>query len=319
MKIKDKASLPKPLVNADLAPLIDQYANTDAYWYLSPRSEIDASPKQPISAELIIERSNQEVGRWPLNPRTYGSLVLRQLQAKEELYAVPHIKGYSYENYEQLVALKEQEWRLLMDLQHKLNKMLWARYTLDDTAGIDLQQAITWWERAEQIEAGISLDKIWQARGGIGSPLFKGHSDFLAELLAPLQAGYDALEAFMAECPPPVATGQSIAEAQTDGKGRRYSERHWYTSGEYGDGGPIFYNYYCPYNELERVLVDGRMVMRAKEQRYPNAPVEECAPFDDVEQEEELLPTHDVPVREQLLHIRQLIDNLLSQLDYEGD
>jgi hypothetical protein len=236
------------------------------------------------------------------------------LQTQEELYAIPHVQGYEYENYAQLTALKEQEWKLLMDLQHELNKMLWARYTLDDTAGIDLQRALAWWERSEQVEAAISLDKIWEARTGIGSPLFKGHSDYLAELLAPLQAGYEGLEAFLAEYPPPTVALQAALEGQTDGKGQRYKERHWYTRGEYGDG-PIFHNYYCPYNEIEHVLVDGRMVMRVKEQFYPNAPIEECAPFDDVEDEQDYPPAQDETVRQQLLHIRQLIDNLLGQLD----
>jgi hypothetical protein len=315
MEKEAKVKLPKPLANADIVPLIDQYANTNACWYLSPRSEIGASPRQPIRAELVIEQNSQEAGRWGLNPRTYGSIVLRHLQAQEELYKIPHAKGYKYENYEQLTALKEQEWRLLMDLKHELNKMLWGRYTLDDTAGIDLQQAIAWWERAEQVEAAISLDKLWQARAGIGSPLFKGHSDYLAELLAPLQAGYELLKNFMSECPPPTVTIHAITEEQTDGKGLRYKERHWYTDGEYGDGGPIFHNYYCPYNEIESVLVDGRMVMRAKEQFYPNAPVEECAHPDDFNEVQDYPPAQDMPVREQLLYIRQLIDNLLGQLD----
>ncbi|TFZ63226.1 hypothetical protein E4631_23260 [Hymenobacter sp. UV11] len=312
MEKNAKQKLAKPLSNADLAPLIDQYVNTNACWYLSPRSELDASPKQPIRAELIIEQNGQQIGKWELNPRTYGSIVLRHLQAQAELYTVPHAIGYHYENYEQLKTLKEQEWRLLMDLQHELNKMLWARYTLDDTAGIDLQQAVAWWERSERVEAAISLEKIWKVRAGIGSPLFKGHSDYLAELLAPLQAGYEGLESFMAECPPPTVTIQAATEEQTDGKGQRYKERHWYTNGEYGDG-PILHNYYCPYNELEPIpgSVNG---MRIKERFYPNAPVEEYAPFDSSDAVHSS-SAQDGPVRAQLLHIRQLIDTLLGQID----
>jgi len=308
MTKETKVKLPKPLANAQLAPLLDQYAATNACWYLSPRSDVGASPKQPISAELIIEQNNQEVGRWQLNPRTYGSIVLRHLQAQEELYAIPHVQGYKYESYKQLRALQKQATSLLMNLKFKLNKLLWARYTLDDTAGIAVQEAVAWWERAERIEAAISLDKLWKVLPGVGSPLFKSHSDYLAELIVPVQAGYEGLVAFMAEYPPPTRTIPAATEALTDGKGQRYQQRHWYTNGEYGDG-PILYNYYCPYNELEPIP-GTKAGVRVKEQFYPNAPVDAA--------EDELVDypqTQESPIRAELLHIRQLIDNLLGQLD----
>ena len=308
MKKEAKVKLVKPLVNVQLAPLINQYTNTNACWYLSPRSEIGASLKQPISAELVIEQNNQEVGRWQLSPRTYGSIVLRHLQAQEELYMVPHVKGYEYENREQFKVLQQQAGNLLMNLTFKLNKMLWARYTLDDTAGIDLQSAVAWWERAERVEAAISLDKLWRVLPSVGSPLFRGHSDHLAELIVPVQAGYEGLETFLAECPPPTRTIQAFPGEQTDGKGQRYNKRHWYTNGEYGDG-PIFHNYYCPYNELEHIP-GTEAGIRVKKQFYPNAPV------DDVEDDLADYPqTQESPIRAELLHIRQLIDNLLAQLD----
>jgi hypothetical protein len=308
MKKEAKAKLVKPIANAQLAPLINQYINTNACWYLSPHSEIDASPKQPIRAELVIEQNNQQVGRWQLSPRTYGSIVLRHSQAQEELYAVSHVKDYAYENYEQLNALQKQARSLLMDLKFKLNKMLWARYTLDDTAGIDLKSAVAWWERSEQVETAISLDKLWRVLPSFGSPLFKGHSDHLAELIVPVQAGYEGLETFLAECPPPTSTLQAANEERTDGKGQRYSKRHWYTNGEYGDG-PIFHNYYCPYNELEHIP-GTEAGIRVKKQFYPNAPVDEVE-----DNPEDYLQTQESPIRAELLHIRQLIDNLLGQLD----
>jgi len=238
---------------------------------------------------------------------------LRHSQAQEELYKIPHVKGYNYENYQQLKALEKQARSLLGDIKFKMNKMLWARYTLDDTAGIDLKLAVAWWERAEQVEAAISLDKLWQVLPRIGSPLFRGHSDQLAELIPAVQAGYEGLEAFMAECPPPTVTIQADTEEQTDGKGQRYKERHWYTNGEYGDG-PIFYNYYCPYNELE-AIPGSETGVRVKKQFYPNAPVDDYVPYNDFENDEGYPITQETPVREQLLHIRQLIDNLLGQLD----
>jgi hypothetical protein len=313
MEKKAKVKSPKLLVNADLAPLIDQYVNTYACWYLSPRSEIGAPPSQLLKAELVIEQNNQEIGRWEVKPRTYGSIVLRHLQAQEELYAIPHAKGFQYENYEQLKALEKQEWMLLLSLKSDLNKLMWARYTLDDTAGIDLQRAIGWWERAEQVEAAIPLVAFWKARPSIGSPFFRGHSDHLAELLAPLQVGYEGLKTFMAEYPPPTVIESIATEEQTDGKGQRYKERHWYTNGEYGDG-PIFYNYYCPYNELEPIP-GTEFGLRVKKQFYPNAPVDDYATADGFNDIEEYPIAQEVPVREQLLQIRQLIDNLLGQFD----
>lgn len=307
MKKEAKKKLPKPLSGPAIAALLQKYAGAEAFWYLSTRSIIGAAVKDPLRAKLIVEQNGQRVGRWQVNTMTIGSVISRHLRSSQDLYAIPHLPGYVYDDYEQLTTLKKRAEELIGNLIGELNTLLRTSYELDDTPGLDLRQAERWWEGAAQVEAAIPLEKLWEVLPTMGQPHFKSHSHYLAKMLLPVEEGYAKLQVFNIEYPKPTTT--SKGSERTNGKGQRFKKRHWYTRGE-ARRGMVVYSPECPYNEWERVVGEGGYLMRVKKPPRLGVAVYE----EEVAGETELIIPQ-LSVRSQLLHIRKLVDDLLSQID----
>jgi len=275
------------------AEAVATFTGSEAQWWMSPAVEIGGQSlhKQPPRAELVLWQRGQELGRWLLHPLTYGSLVSRLEKNPRGDFAIPHAGGYHYDDYGLVRKLKQQGQKLLDALAPEVNALLQRMYELDDTAGVEMRLAEDWWAQAEQAIQTAQFHELRGLQVNVGHPTYLQHSSQLAEALPQAHVGLAQLQNFVANCPSPkVATGELPENGGTAGDGSRYQFRHL-MSANVNSSGPFFTSKF------------GRMDHAGE------------GFGDDDTVENQGASAQQATLWEQLLEIRQRIDEVLSQLD----
>jgi hypothetical protein len=292
MKVEE-AKPERPLSMQQVAAVLEKFTSTGAEWFMSPASFLNEESfyRQPRQIDLVVWLDGQEQGRWRLLPASFGSLVTRHTKAPGGTFAIPHASGYQYDEYQLLKPLKQRAQVLLDSLAPPLNA-LWERvYSLDDTPGVPLTLADDWWRQARQVLENTWWSRLRELQKQVGAPHYLQHTSQLAEVLPKAQEGLNQLRKFLQEVPPPSASTAAASGAElTLGDGARYQFRH-IVSPDINSSGTYFTSKFG--------RSDFGMV-----------------PFNVAE-----VTTTETPVltsnslREQLLDVRERIDQILSQLE----
>lgn len=276
------------------ADTVQQFAASGGEWWLSPASLLESSEvyRRPRTTDLIVTGPDgRELGRWPLLPITYGSLISRHAKNPKGEFALPHAKGYQYDAYEQISDLKWQAEKLIEAMAPSVNAILERKYFVDDTAGIDLEAADLWLSQAEEVDEQSWFWRLQELYGQVGAPDYRQHSSQLAEVLPQAQEGYQRLRKFLTNTPPPTPNGEPGPNV-TLGDGSRYQGRH-FAGLHAGHGGPFF-------------------MSKFQENRINEW--QNTAPFDR-EWLEEGEPAQPTTLRKKLLEIQRLVGEVLRELE----
>lgn len=228
MKLEE-AKLERPLSMQQAATVLELFASMGAEWFMSPSSFLNDEVfyRQPRQIDLVVWLDGQEKGRWRLLPVSFGSLVTRHAKAPGGTFAIPHTTGYQYDEYQLLKPLKQRAQVLLDSLAPPLNALWEQIYALDDTPGVPLTLADDWWRQAGQVLENTWWSRLRELQKQVGAPHYLQHTSQLAEVLPKAQEGLNQLRKFLREVPPPSASTATDAGVElTLGDGSRYQFRH---------------------------------------------------------------------------------------------
>lgn len=284
----------KPLSIKRAADTVQQFAASGGEWWIAPASLVEGKEayQRPRTTDLVVTGPDgRELGRWPLMPITYGSLVSRHAKNPAGEFALPHARGYRYDDFEQIAELKWRAKDLIEAMASSLNAIKERIYFVDDTAGIDLAAAEVWWSQAEEVIEKSCFSRLRVLFTLVGPPGFWQHSSQLVEVLPQAQEGYRRLRDFLTTMPPPTPDNQSGIKS-TPGDGSRYQMRN-FASLNAGSGGSVFTSKF--------------QENRINEWR-------DTPPFDR-EWPAEDEPAQPTTLQQKLLEIQRLVGEVLRELD----
>lgn len=251
---------------------------------MEPRIEL---PRRNLKTDLVIARPGQELARRTLLSTVYPLLIRRLTQQPEQPLPMPHAPDQEYENEAQLAPLRKQGLLLTRKLPDLLNKLLRRQYLLED-AGLATPTARAWHAHAQKLDATAGWLPLRAVVKSVGAPAYLYHSSQLAPLVETAAAAYQQIKDFLAAPYPGPAQPDKL-------DGAAGKERRWYWKYA-NDGTHIGWD---PDNA-------------------PGLPEDYREPHEEEEEdhEEELkgLYVSRDDIREELVEIRQQIDQLLTRL-----
>jgi len=278
------------------------FAGSGAEWYMTATQPV--SRESAVSAlEIVAWKAGHELGRWPLHAMAYGSLVCSLVQQPQGPFAIPHAKGFCYDEYAEVGSRLEAAWQVLAELIPPYNALLHRMGCTERTAGLSVSQVSKWLKQAEHTLVATNGQLLRQLMNEVGSPRYATHSSYLLDLLPAVQQGTQLLKEFLATSPPPTSPPGARELATV---GAEHSRWDW-ADLKFGNRG------------LSSDFV------RKMYEYLPEVEIVE-APFHFPDEESEMrLGTSQSPkvikypsestVRTQLLEIRQRVDDLLASLE----
>lgn len=130
-----------------------------------------------------------------LHNATCASLVNRL--AKGEEFAVPHLEGFAYDDYELITERQQAAAQLWNTGSPLVQQLLDSIYHLDDTAGIPLEAAQAWQMQAVSLLDELKWDRLLSEWRGSGPPYFEINSRVLVARIARSAAALEAVRAFL--------------------------------------------------------------------------------------------------------------------------
>lgn len=282
-------------------------AGTRAEWYMTATQPISGKSVVP-ALELVAWQAGHELGRWPLHAMAYGSLVSGLAQQPEGPFAIPHAKGFCYDEYDQVSSRVAAAEQVFAELVPPYNALLYRMCRTERTAGLSVSEVENWLKQAEHIlhvTKGLALRQFLDE---VGPPRYATHSSYLSDLLPAVQQGTQLLKEFLTASLPP-ASPPNGRERATAGK----TESRWD---------------WVQLNNRKRWLPYYSDFTTKMFEYLPEVEIGEygegLSDFEDKEPEIRLganqFPAHIQPsstsaVRSQLLEIRQRVDDLLASLE----
>ncbi|RZJ94130.1 MAG: hypothetical protein EOO60_03705 [Hymenobacter sp.] len=271
----------------EVLAMFTQYADSDAYWWMEPRTELR---RKALKAEIVIYRQGQELERRTLLLTAYSRLIRRLTEQSEHPFSLSHASDLEYENEAQVASLRKQGIPLRRQLPRLLNKMLRRQYLLED-AGLTTSAAREWCTRSKQLDKAANWEALRDMLHLVGSPRYIFHSSQLAPLVAAAAEAYPQIQALLMGPYPGPGNADKL-----DGASKGY--RRWY--GEY-----VSSSVRVSWDPDNAVPLPDDYREVAEEAETPNHYEEDSAKACALSQDD---------IREELVEIRHQIDQLLARL-----
>lgn len=201
------------LTKAQVAYHLQEFAGSPAQWYINswcafPRTD------QGQHAALVVCEGRRTLGYWPLLPVTHDSL-LRQLQRPTpSSYPIPAVPGFSY--HDELIPLLHNWARSLAEQSVPvLNRVLQLYYHLEDTPGVPLAAATSWWEQADALLRAFNSQRLQALLHRVGRPRYREHASELRTSLQQAQQALLKLVAFVQQVPYPTSLPKPLPQARS--------------------------------------------------------------------------------------------------------
>jgi hypothetical protein len=279
-------------------------AGGSAEWFVSVSQPLSRAPAIPV-LEIVVWQAGHELGRWPLHNMAYGSLVSGLVHNPAGPFAIPHAKGFFYDDYAEVGGRVAAAEELLTELIPPYNALLFRLRHTERAAGLSVGQVTKWLKQAEAILEATKGEALRQLISAAGPPRFATHSSYLAELLPAVRVGTQLLKSFLALSPPPVGPPDGDERATA---GANWSRWDW--------------------KELRPITHDGFSDLAMKMYEYlPEVEMKISEAPDDFFGESSAPSWEAIPlpkaverpstgaVRSQLLAIRQQVDDLLANME----
>jgi hypothetical protein len=285
-----------------VAEVLLPFAGSGAEWYMTATQPV--SGESVVSAlEVVAWQAGHELGRWPLHAMAYGSLVCGLVQQPEGPFAIPHAKGFVYDDYAEVSSRLAAAWEVLSELIPPYNALLHRMARTERTAGLSISQVSSWLNQAEYTLSATKGQVLRQLMNEVGSPRYATHSSYLPELLPAVQQGNQLLKEFLANSPPPTSPPGPRERATVGAEHSRWdwADLKFGKRGLSADFAMKMYEY-LPEVEIRESFYD--FSEEEPEMRLG------------INQSPEVMEhPSESAVRTQLLEIRQRIDDLLASLE----
>lgn len=279
-------------------------SGTRAEWYMTATQLLSRQAAVP-ALELLVWQAGHELGRWPLHAMAYGSLVSGLAQQPEGPFAIPHAKGFFYDDYAEVGSRLAAAEQVLAELIPPYNALLYRMCRTERAAGLSVSKVKSWLKQAEDTLNATKGEVLRQLISAVGPPRFATHSSYLLELLPAVQLGTELLKAFLMLSPAPVGPPEGDERATVGAEESRWDWKELSLSRrEYSADLAMKKYEYLP--EVEVGIAEAPGDFSAEQPRIRLGEI--------------LLPKAvEHPsigaVRNQLLEIRQRVDDLLASMD----
>ncbi|GAB3637829.1 hypothetical protein GCM10027422_34190 [Hymenobacter arcticus] len=285
-----------------VAEILLPFTGSGAEWYMTATQLLSRESAVP-ALEIVVWEAGHELGRWPLHAMAYGSLVSGLVQQPEGPFAIPHAKGFVYDEYAQVSSRLATAGQVLAELIPPYNALLYRMARTERTAGLSVSQVRSWLKQAEHTLITTKGQVLQQLMSEVGPPRYASHSSCLPDLLPTVQQGTQLLKEFLTNSLPPTSPPGARERTTVGAEESRWdwAQLSFRRRGMSSELAMKMYEYlpeieivYGPYkfpDEEPEIEPDAIQPLKAIEQSLESA------------------------IRTQLLDIRQRVDNLLAILD----
>jgi len=252
------------LTKSQVQKLLDGYAGTTAQWTVAVWVDEPVRPAWHLTTDglpwtqqyaLVIYKGKDEVERRSIRSTTYQSLLIQLETGAANPFAIPPVPGFIYEEPAQVYQARERTEALYRQAAPLLSRVHQLRYHLDDTPGIPLSAALSWWEKADELIREFPSSQIREMGSRVGRPQYQVHSSLLLEQLQVAEQLVPKMQRLLLEVPYPTSLPRFVfrqrlssreypalydtpvqevvprpGEKLTSGGGERYPERRVYTN-----------------------------------------------------------------------------------------
>jgi hypothetical protein len=292
----------KLLGTKGVAELLLPFSSSGAEWYMTA-TQLSSHESAVPALEIVVWEAGQELGRWPLHAMAYGSLVSGLVQQPEGPFAIPHAKGFVYDEYAEVDSRLAAAGQVLAELIPPYNALLHRMSRTARTAGLSVSQVSNWLKQAEHTLNTTKGQVLCQLMTEVGPPRYATHSSYLPELLPAVQQGTKLLKDFLIDSLPPTTSPGAREQATVGVEESKWdwAELNFRKGGLSADFSRLMYDYLPETKFLEAPFA------------FPD---DEPAINPGGTQSPKILErASESAVRTHLLEIRQRVDDLLASLD----
>lgn len=234
----------------------------------------------------------------------YGSLVSGLVHKPEGPFAIPHAKGFYYDDYAEVGSRLAAAEQVLAELIPPYNALLYRMCYTERAAGLSVSQVKNWLKQAEDTLNATKGEALRQLISAVGPPRFATHSSYLLELLPAVQLATQLLKAFLMLSPAPVDSPEGDERATVGAEESRWDWKELSLSRrEYSSDLALKKYEYLPEVEIDIPEAPSGFSLGKSEIRLSAAQLPKAIERPSIG-----------AVRNQLLQIRQQVDDLLASM-----